>query len=135
MATSLSSRVLITGASSGIGLATALLLSRSGCKVVGTARNPAATRVRLEEKLGAALPFSLIEMDMHDAASIERGAEAALAELGGIDIPINNAGEGELGSVEDTDLSDSRKLFETNFFSVVQLVKKVLPAMRTRGEG
>src|SRR4051812_40164822 len=106
-----SKRVLLTGASSGIGLATALLLARSGCKVVGTARNVAATRARLETRLGAALPFALVEMDMHDAASVERGAEAALAALGGVDILINNAGEGELGSVEDTELSDSRKLF------------------------
>ncbi len=122
-------RVLITGASSGIGLATARLLAESGYRVVGTARNPG----EVGGKLG--LGFDLVEMDLSDGGSLERGFAEAIGILGGVDILINNAGQGELGSVEDTDLDSSRRLFEVNYFSVVALIKKVLPGMRERGFG
>jgi short-subunit dehydrogenase len=59
----------------------------------------------------------------------------AVEILGHVDVLINNAGQGELGAVEDTDLADSRRLFEVNYFSVVRLVKQVLPGMRERGGG
>lgn len=128
-------RVLITGASSGIGLATARLLSVRGYRVVGTTRDPEHTLSRMAA-LSGALNFALIRMDLGDPASIEAGwAAAAKALGGGVDILINNAGRGELGSVEDTDLADSRRLFEVNYFSVVRLVKLALPAMRERGAG
>ena len=62
-------------------------------------------------------------MDLTDPASVDKGFAEAQALLGHIDILINNAGQGELGSVEDTDLADSRALFEVNYFSVVRLVE------------
>lgn len=127
--------VLLTGASSGIGLAAAYLLAENGYRVVGTARDPEAVRKRLEGERGAPLPFTLIGMDLTDPASVDRGHAEALQRLGSIDILINNAGQGELGSVEDTDLADSRALFEVNYFSVVRLVKLAVPAMRARGAG
>jgi short-subunit dehydrogenase len=128
-------RVLITGASSGIGLATARLLSHRGYSVVGTARDPQAMRLRLEPGPGSPLPFRLIAMDLADPLSVERGFAEAEGMLGGIDILINNAGQGELGAVEDTDLVDSRRLFEVNYFSAVRLVQLAVPAMRARGSG
>lgn len=131
----MSMRVLLTGASSGIGLAAARLLSHSGYSVVGTARDPDAVRRRLEHASGEPLPFRLIAMDLTDSVSIERGFAEALHTLGGIDILINNAGQGELGAVEDTDLADSRRLFEVNYFSVVRLVQLAVPAMRARASG
>lgn len=143
-------RVLITGASSGIGLAAARLLSENGYAVVGTARDPEALRARLQSEQGtpppgapppgappsgAPLPFQLVKMDLTDPASVDAGFAEARRLLGGIDILINNAGQGELGSVEDTDLADSRALFEVNYFSVVRLVKLAAPGMRSRGTG
>ncbi len=128
-------RVLLTGASSGIGLAAAYLFAGRGYKVVGTARHPDEVRARLEKERGGKLPFDLVEMDLTDPDSVEKGFASALGILGGVDVLINNAGMGELGAVEDTDLADSRKLFEVNYFSAVALVKKVLPGMRARGRG
>jgi short-subunit dehydrogenase len=128
-------RVLITGASSGIGLAAAYLLSENGYHVVGTARDPEALKLRLQAERGAPPPFGIVRMDLIDPVSIEAGFAAARDLLGGVDILINNAGQGELGSVEDTDLADSRALFEVNYFSVVRLVKLAVPAMRARGSG
>lgn len=129
------SRVLITGASSGIGLAAALLLTGRGYQVVGTARRPDEARQRIEGERGAPLPFALVEMELTDPDSVDRGFAQAEARLGGIDVLINNAGQGELGAVEDTPLSDSRALFEVNYFSVVRLVQKAVPGMRKRGKG
>src|SRR5690606_17053315 len=128
-------RVLITGASSGIGLAAAGLLAQSGYQVVGTARDPEGLRKRLESGTGSPQAFALVRMDLTDPASLEAGFAEAEAMLGGIDILINNAGEGELGAVEDTDLEDSRRLFEINYFAPVRLVKLAVPAMRGRGGG
>ncbi len=129
------STVLLTGASSGIGLAAAYLLSARGYQVAGTARDPEALRKRMLQERGAPPPFHLIRMDLTDTASVDAGYAQAVSLLGGIDILINNAGQGELGSVEDTDLADSRALFEVNYFSVVRLVKLAVPAMRARGSG
>jgi short-subunit dehydrogenase len=128
-------RVLLTGASSGIGLATAYLLSERGYKVVGTARDPEEVRQKLASASGKELPFTLVKMDLSDPASVDQGYAAALEILGEVDVLINNAGQGELGAVEDTDLSDSRQLFEVNYFSVVHLIKKVIPGMRARASG
>ena len=128
-------RVFITGASSGIGLAAARLLARNGYSVIGTARDPDALRRRLEKEGGAPLPFGLVAMDLTGSLSVEKGFAEAERMLGGIDILINNAGQGELGSVEDTPLADSRLLFEVNYFSVVRLTQLALPGMRARGDG
>jgi NAD(P)-dependent dehydrogenase (short-subunit alcohol dehydrogenase family) len=118
--------VFLTGASSGIGLATGRLLTARGYQVVGTCRNPAGV-------LDAG--FRLIAMDQSDPQSVAHGFAEALAILGSIDILINNAGMGELGAVEDTGLDAARRLFEVNYFSAVELTRLCLPAMRARGGG
>jgi NAD(P)-dependent dehydrogenase (short-subunit alcohol dehydrogenase family) len=119
--------ILITGASSGIGLETARLLTAKGYNVVGTCRHPAGVQ--------PAPPFPLVAMDQADPLSVERGFAEAKTRLGSIDILINNAGTGELGAVEDTPASEARRLFEVNYFSAVQLTRLCLPAMRERGAG
>ena len=119
--------VFITGASSGIGLETARLLTANGYKVVGTCRHP--------DRVQPVPEFPLIAMDQSDPLSVERGFAEAQARLGTIDILINNAGTGELGAVEDTPDAEARRLFEVNYFSAVQLTRLCLPAMRERGAG
>jgi NAD(P)-dependent dehydrogenase (short-subunit alcohol dehydrogenase family) len=128
-------RVLLTGASSGIGLAAAHLLSSSGYAVAGTAREPGRAAKRLEAQRGGPLPFTLLEMDLSDPLSVETGFARAESLLGGIDILVNNAGQGELGAVEDTDLAQSRRLFEVNYFGPLRLCQLAAPAMRARGAG
>ena len=103
--------------------------------MVGTARSPETSRLQMEAKRGSPSPFAWVEMDCSIPDSIQRGFDQAHKLLGGIDILINNAGYGELGSVEDTDLSASRRLFEVNYFSAVSLIKKVLPSMRENRSG
>lgn len=128
-------RVLLTGASSGIGLAAAYRLSAAGYRVVGTARDPEAVMARLLRERGAAPPFRLVAMDLAKPDSVEEGFARALHHLGGVDVLVNNAGMGELGAVEDTPLIDSRRLFEVNYFGAVALVKLAVPGMRARKRG
>jgi NAD(P)-dependent dehydrogenase (short-subunit alcohol dehydrogenase family) len=123
-------RILITGASSGIGLAAARLFAARGYRVAGSARDPRALRSREGE-----LPFAVFPADLAEPGAAEALFDAAESVLGGIDILINNAGQGELGAVEDTDWKDSRRLFEVNYFSAVRLIRRALPGMRARGTG
>jgi NAD(P)-dependent dehydrogenase (short-subunit alcohol dehydrogenase family) len=118
--------VLITGASSGIGLATARLLATRGFTVVGTCRDPLKVRDA---------GFPLVAMDQSDPVAVERGFAEAHRLLGSVDILINNAGSGELGAVEDTPPAFARTLFEVNYFSAVELTRLCLPEMRRRGGG
>jgi NAD(P)-dependent dehydrogenase (short-subunit alcohol dehydrogenase family) len=118
--------VLITGASSGIGLATARLLVEKGYRVAGTCRDPS----RVPDA-----GFPLVAMDQADPAAVAHGFAEARRLLGRIDVLINNAGSGELGAVEDTPAEEARRLFEVNYFSAVQLTRLCLPEMRARGSG
>src|SRR5215217_1051539 len=113
--------VFITGASSGIGLATARLLAARGYSVVGSCRDPEKFRARVDDSAEA--DFPMIAMDQSDPVSVERGFEEATRLLGGVDVLVNNAGSGELGAVEDTPLEDARRLFEVNYFSAVRLTQ------------
>jgi NAD(P)-dependent dehydrogenase (short-subunit alcohol dehydrogenase family) len=119
--------VLITGVSSGIGLATARLFAARGYNVVGTCRHPSQA---------PSIPgVHLIAMDCSDPLSVDRGFSEALRHLGQVEILINNAGAGELGAVEDSTQEEARRLFEVNYFSAVQLTRLCLPGMREKGGG
>lgn len=117
--------VLITGATSGIGKETALLLTEKGFVVYGTARN-------IENKT---LPFRLLPMDVRDDESIAKAISTILAEAGKIDILINNAGVGITGSVEELPMDELKNVFATNFYGAISLMQAVLPSMRTQKSG
>jgi NAD(P)-dependent dehydrogenase (short-subunit alcohol dehydrogenase family) len=121
--------VLITGASSGMGKQTALVLIAQGHIVYGAARRVGKMQ-DLVEAGGHALA-----MDVTDQESIVAGVARVFEEQGRIDVLINNAGYAVYGAVEDTSLEDARRQFEVNLFGVAALTKEVLPIMRKQGAG
>ncbi|WP_430782035.1 SDR family oxidoreductase [Actinoplanes sp. G11-F43] len=117
---------LVTGASSGIGHATASALAARGYRVIGTSRDPDALK---PEQRPAGVEF--IALDLADEASIERLAPA----LAGVDVLVNNAGESQNGPLEDLPGDALRRLFQINVFGPVRLTQLALPGMRQRRYG
>ena len=125
-------RVLISGASSGIGAATAIFLADRGYRVWGTTRD--LTKVKsLPAELQAKVNF--LELDVTSDDSVQRGVAEYLKAAGGIEILINNAGRGDFGPVEEYPLDKTRGIFETNYFGYLRMVKAFIPLMRNQGSG
>ncbi len=118
--------VLITGASAGIGKATAALLSEQGFRVFGTGRRPLR-----ENEDGA----QMLPLDVTSDQSAASCVSAVIEQAGRIDVLVNNAGIGLLSALEETPLAEARAVFETNFFGMVRMVNAVLPGMRQRRQG
>ena len=118
--------VLITGASSGIGKAAAEFLSAKGFRVYGTGRNP-----KNNENNG----YSLLPLDVTKPETISLAINLILEKEGRLDVLVNNAGMGITGPIEDTPTSEMRKVFETNFFGAIDVMKAVLPQMRKQKSG
>ena len=128
---------VITGASSGIGLLTALELARSGFQVVATMRD-LSRRTRLEQAAGAAgiAPYiDVRRLDITDFDLIPSLVEGVIRDYGRIDVLVNNAGFAVAGFAEDLTLREIRSQFETNFFGHVAMTKAVLPIMRQQRSG
>jgi len=119
--------VLITGASRGIGRATAKLLASKGHQVYGGVRSPE----RVEPLPGV----ELVRVDVRDDASIAAGVEAILRKAGRIDVLVNNAGYNLVGAIEETSIEQAQALFDTNVFGVLRMMRAVLPAMRRERSG
>jgi NAD(P)-dependent dehydrogenase (short-subunit alcohol dehydrogenase family) len=121
--------VLITGASSGIGKDFALRLLKDGYAVYGAARR--VDRMNdIVEAGGIALA-----MDVTDEVSMVTGVNRIIREHGRIDVLINNAGYGQYGALEDVQIEDARRQFETNLFGLARLTQLCLPHMRARKAG
>lgn len=116
--------VLVTGASSGIGLATAAALVKSGHRVLGTSRDPESVANRVDG-------VEYVALDLTDDASIE----ALAPVLSGVDILVNNAGESQSGPFEELPMEALRRLFQVNVLGPVRLTQLALPGMRERGYG
>jgi NAD(P)-dependent dehydrogenase (short-subunit alcohol dehydrogenase family) len=121
--------VLITGASSGIGMATARLLQEGGYQVYATAR-----QVEKMKSLGQA-GVRLLAMDVTREESMASAVRTILDEAGRIDVLVNNAGYGSYGALEDVPMSEARYQFEVNIFGLARLIQLVLPAMRRQQSG
>ena len=121
--------VLITGASSGIGFDAVQILAQQGHTVYAAAR-----RVELMEPLKA-YGAKVLRMDVTDEASMIQGVEAVIQAEGRIDVLVNNAGYGYLGTIENVSLQEARRQLEVNVFGLARLTQLVLPYMRKQGSG
>jgi len=123
--------IIITGASQGIGLATAKHLSRLGAKVVIAARS-----TNIIKSLEKELPDSLaIVTDMHNQENITAMIKKTIEKYDHIDILINNAGKGMYGPVEKIDIEQYKKIMDVNVYGVIRAMKEVIPHMRKQGGG
>jgi NAD(P)-dependent dehydrogenase (short-subunit alcohol dehydrogenase family) len=130
--------VVITGASRGLGLASAVHLYARGWRVVGAMRSPEAGLERLRAATGAAAGdprLVAVRLDLEDAASIAGAAKAIEDAVGAPDVLVHNAGIAAVGSVEDLPASVEQSVFRTNLFGPIALTRALLPAMRARGSG
>ncbi len=116
--------VLITGASAGIGLATADLLHSSGWTVIGASRRGTGPGT-----------WQSVVMDVDNDASVTDGVTSVIAEHGRIDAVVACAGWGLAGSVEQTPIADAQDQFQTNFWGAVRVVQSVLPYLRLQASG
>ena len=129
------SSVLITGTSSGIGLATALAFGRAGHKVYATMRQPSRAPDLAQIAAREQLPITVSAMDVDSDGSVKQGIGRILKEDGPVDVLINNAGTERTGSVEELPLSEFRAVMETNYFGAIRCIQAVLPTMRQRRSG
>ncbi len=124
---------LVTGASSGIGRSTALLLAQTGFRVFATVRSEAKEAI-LRQEIGG-LPIEILRFDLADAEGAHHLVQEVLRRAGRIDVLVNNAGYAKLGAVEDLPREDLRHQFEVNVFGAMQLCREVIPSMRAQHFG
>ncbi|MDM9649078.1 oxidoreductase [Rhizobium sp. S163] len=120
---------LVTGASSGMGKAIAKRLISDGYKVFAAAR-----RVEKMDDL-ARMGATPLRMDISNEVEIRAAVETILAQTGGVDVLVNNAGFGLYGPVEEIGVDEARYQFEVNVFGPARLTQMLLPAMRKKGAG
>ena len=127
--------VLITGASGGIGMATAIYLAEKGYSVVATSRSD--DRLAALKSLAAErrLPISTVVMDVNSDEAVNSVLPRVLAEHGGVDALINNAGYSLWGPGESLSIGELRDVFETNFYAAFRMMQGVLPGMTERVSG
>lgn len=122
---------LVTGSSSGFGLLAAVSLAKSGLRVFASMRE-LSRRGALDQAVAAAgVSLNVVALDVTKPDTFIQ----ALAQVGPVDVMVNNAGVGMIGSIENVSMDEMRQVFETNFFGTVALIKAVLPGMRERGGG
>jgi NADP-dependent 3-hydroxy acid dehydrogenase YdfG len=126
----MSKTILITGASSGIGKATARYFQEQGWNVVATMRSP-----KNETELTALANVLVLRLDVQDPTSIRTAIEAGVARFGKIDALLNNAGYGAYGPLEATRMDNIRRQFDVNVIGLLETTKAVLPHFRANRSG
>jgi len=116
---------LVTGASSGIGQATAEVLAANGFTVFGTSRTG-------NQPVHS---YQWLSLDVRSDASVEAAVKALLDQAGRIDVLVNNAGYAQIGAIEESSVADIQSQFETNLFGAIRMIQAVLPVMRQQGSG
>jgi NAD(P)-dependent dehydrogenase (short-subunit alcohol dehydrogenase family) len=117
---------IVTGASAGIGAATARALHAAGYRVFGTYRKPPATRVP---------GVDYLVLDVTSDESVKAAVAQVLDQAGRIDLLVNNAGVGLIAGAEESSLEQAKSLFEVNLFGLIRVTKAVLPIMRRQASG
>lgn len=128
----MSQRWLITGSSRGLGRALAEAALAAGHRVVATARDPASL-ADLAARHGQAV--RLAALDVTDPEAAARAVALAKEAFGGLDVVVNNAGYGHIGSVEDTSLEDFRRQIDANLFGAIIVTKAAIPLLRKQRAG
>jgi len=127
---------VVTGTSTGIGLATAAILARAGHTVHATMRNPKTGSEELREIAEREhLPLRIAALDVDSDESVRNAFAKILAEAGRIDVLVNNAGISGVGTVEETPIAAFRATMETNYFGALRCIQAVVPGMRERRSG
>ncbi len=124
-------RAIVTGASSGIGKEVALRLLQSGAQVSLVSRNPD----RILHELPADINAKGYAIDLGDISQVSAKIQAIVADMGGVDILINNAGMAYIGELIDMPLTEWQKLFDLNLTSIFQCLQATLPTMRSQKSG
>jgi NAD(P)-dependent dehydrogenase (short-subunit alcohol dehydrogenase family) len=125
--------LLVTGASSGIGLATAVGAAQAGFTVVATVRDPDRAGALTDAAMAAGVDVDVRKLDVTDAESVARCVEGVLSSYGRLDALVNNAGAAHLGTLETDSIDGVRAAFEVNFFGVVAMSRAAMPHLRASG--
>jgi NADP-dependent 3-hydroxy acid dehydrogenase YdfG len=128
-------RAIITGASSGIGQATALAFARAGINMALVGRDRAALEAVAQKAATAKVEAQVYCLDLAQLEAVKGGMETIAADLGTIDILVNNAGMGYTNPLLETSLSDWQRVIDLNLTSVFQCIQAIVPRMRDRGRG
>lgn len=118
---------IVTGASSGIGEATAIHLASLGYRVFGTSRKGGSGKANTQ--------FELLSLDITSDDSVESFIKNVVSQAGRIDVLVNNAGMGVTGGAEESSLEQVHSIFNTNVYGMIRMIKAVLPYMRNQKEG
>jgi short-subunit dehydrogenase len=127
--------IVITGASSGIGLVTARMAAKQGAKVVLAARNEDALRQLEQEITAAGGRAAYVVADVGNEEDHRKILDTAVQKFGGVDTWVNNAGASIYGRIEQVPTDDARRLFDTNFWGVFHGSKTALAHLKSRGGG
>jgi len=127
--------VLITGSSTGIGLATAVYLSKKGHRVYASMRNPERSGELRAAAEANKCKIEIIALDVSDEQSVKKAVAEVLQREGRIDVLVNNAGIAPIGPLEEVDDAEVFRVFDTNVFGLLRCIRAVLPSMRKQRSG
>ena len=126
---------VVTGSSTGIGYETSLALANNGYLTYATVRDIQKSKEIERIAHVKNIPLKIVEMDVDNDNSVKDAIEKITSEYGRIDILVNNAGYGLFGALEDLEMTEIKKQFETNVFGIIRVIQNVLPAMRLHRTG
>jgi len=125
----------VTGSATGIGYDTAIHLAGNGFHTYASMRNLQKGNKINETAQSESLPLSVIQLDVTDSVSVTKAINIVINERGRIDVLVNNAGYGLIGSIEDISEEELKAQFETNVFGAFKITQAVLPYMRKQNSG